>query len=61
MDSINWYKEEIEKYDVMVKGVEKESAQSASSTKGDEKAAKDNTDKKILEAFTKTFLATPTF
>lgn len=60
MDSINWYKEEIDKYNEIVRGVEKESAQSASSPKGDEKAAKDNTDKRILEAFTKTFLATPT-
>jgi len=61
LDSINWYKEEIDKYNEIVRGVEKQCPQSASSPKRDDRAAKENTDKKILEAFTKTFLATPTY
>ena len=60
LDSINWYKDEIDKYNEIVKGVEKQSPQSGSSPKGDDKATKENTDRKILEAFTKTFLVTPT-
>jgi CheY-like chemotaxis protein len=60
VDSINWYKEEIDKYNEIVRGVEKQSPQSASSPKGDDKTTKENTDRKILEAFTKTFLVTPT-
>ena len=56
VDSINWYRNEIDKYKEIVKGVEKERLQIESSSKGNDKAAKQETDKKLLTEFAKTFL-----
>jgi CheY-like chemotaxis protein len=60
-DSISWYKDEVDRYSDIVKGAENRSAQGAPSGKKDDKAARQQTDENILEVFTKTFLATPTF
>ena len=56
VDSINWYREEIDKYGEILKGLEKERLQIESSAKGDEKARKQKTDDIFLEEFAKTFL-----
>jgi glycine cleavage system H lipoate-binding protein len=56
-DSINWYKGEIDKYAEIVKEVEKERLQIEASSKGDDKAAKQKIDEKLMEEFSKTFLA----
>ena len=56
VDSINWYKAEIDKYNEIVRAFEKKQLQIASSTKGDDKAAKQQTDQIFLEEFAKTFL-----
>ena len=56
VDSINWYRNEIDKYKEIVKGVEKERLQIESSSKGNDKAAKQETDEKLLTEFAKTFL-----
>ena len=56
VDSINWYREEIDKYSEIVKGVEKERPQIESSTKGNDKTGKQKTDEKFLAEFAKTFL-----
>ena len=58
VDSINWYREEIDKYAEIVKGAEKESLQIAPSGKGDDKAEKQKTDEIIVGEFAKTFLST---
>lgn len=55
VDSINWYKEEIDKYTEIVKGIEKESQQSESSTRRDDKAETNKTDERIFEEFARTF------
>jgi YesN/AraC family two-component response regulator len=55
VDSINWYREEIDKYTEIVKGIEKESQQIGSSAKGDDKAGSRKTDERIFEAFARTF------
>ena len=57
VDSINWYKEEIDKYSELVTRVEKEGAQTGSPGKGDAKAGKERTDEVVLEEFVKTFLS----
>ena len=59
VDSINWYREEIDRYSDIVKGAEGESGQTPSS-KEDAKAATQRTDERFAEAFSKTFLAMPT-
>jgi CheY-like chemotaxis protein len=56
-DSINWYRGEIDKYAGIVKEVEKEHLQIESSSKGDAIAAKQRMDEKLMEEFSKTFLA----
>ena len=56
VDSINWYREEIDKYNEIVKGFEKERLQIESSTQGNDKAGKQKTDEKFLEEFANTFL-----
>jgi len=56
VDSINWYREELEKYNDIVKGFEKEGLVIGSPAKGNDKAAKQKTDEKFLEEFAKTFL-----
>ena len=55
VDSINWYREEIDKYTEIVKGIEKESQQIGSSAKGDDTAGSGKTDERIFEAFARTF------
>lgn len=57
VDSINWYKQEIDKYTEIVKRVEREGAPAESSGKGDDRAGKQKTDEMILEEFVKTFLS----
>jgi CheY-like chemotaxis protein len=52
VDSLNWYKEEIDKYSAIVKGVEKESV-----GKGTDQAAKQKTDEKFVDEFAKAFTA----
>lgn len=61
-DTINWYKSEIERYNEIVKGAEKERLQSDSSSKGSDKAGQQQADERFLEQFAKNFLhvATPT-
>ena len=56
VDSINWYREEIDRYTEIVKGVEKESRQIESSGKGNDEAGKPKTDEKFLAEFAKSFL-----
>jgi CheY-like chemotaxis protein len=56
VDSINWYKGEINKYTEIVTGVEKEGRQIDASSKGDDKAEKQEMDERIVEKFAKTFL-----
>ena len=55
-DTINWYREEINKYNEIVKGVKKENRQIESSDKNNTKAEKQKSDEKFLEEFSKTFL-----
>jgi CheY-like chemotaxis protein len=55
-DSINWYRGEIDKYSEIVKRVEKERLQIESSTKGNDKAGKQEADEHFREEFAKTFL-----
>ena len=56
VDSINWYKAEIDKYNEIVKGVEQERAQTAASSKGGDQADMQKADDKLLGEFVKTFL-----
>ena len=55
VDSVNWYKGEIDKYNEIVKGLEKEGLQIESSVHGDDKAGKQKADDKFLEEFAKAF------
>lgn len=59
VDSINWYKSEIDKYNEIVKGVEEDSAQTGPSGKGNDQAAAQSADDKLLKEFVKTFLQKP--
>ena len=56
VDSINWYKAQIDKYNEIVKGVEQERAQIGPSAKGDGNAGMQKADEKLLTEFVKTFL-----
>ena len=56
-DSVNWYREEIDKYAEIVKGAEKEDRQAGPSGRSDEEAAKQRAAEKVLEKFTQTFLS----
>lgn len=56
VDSINWYKAQIDKYNEMVKGVEKERAQIDAAAGGSDKADMQKADGKLLAEFVKTFL-----
>lgn len=56
VDSINWYKEEVDKYTEIVRAAEKRNPQIASAAKSDEKAGKQDMDEAILEDFAKAFL-----
>ena len=55
VDSINWYKDEINKYADIVKGAEKRGAQIAPPAKG-EKSEKQGEDRVFLEEFAQAFL-----
>lgn len=55
-DTINWYREEIDKYTEIAKGLERESAGSASAGKGGDKAAEQEADERLVEAFANAFL-----
>jgi len=56
-DSVNWYREEIDKYAEIVKGAEKEDRQAGPSGRSDDEAAKQRAAEKVLEKFTQTFLS----
>ena len=56
VDSINWYKAQIDKYNEIVKEVEKERAQAGSSSKGNEQANMQEADERLFKEFVKTFL-----
>lgn len=55
VDSVNWYREEINKYNNIVSQFEKERPAIASSTQGNDKARQHKTDEKFLEEFAKAF------
>ena len=57
VDSINWYKEEVDKYTEIVRAAEKRNAQTASPGEGGEKAGKQYMDEAMLEDFANAFLA----
>ncbi len=57
VDSINWYREEIEKYSELVRRVEKEGAQTGSSGKGDAGTGTARTGDLLVEEFARTFLS----
>ncbi|MFA7280920.1 MAG: response regulator [Sterolibacterium sp.] len=56
IDSINWYKEEIDKYSELVKEVEKTRLHTDPSGKNEDLTEKQRTDQKIFEEFTNNFL-----
>ena len=56
VDSINWYKKEIDKYTELARGAEKASPPIESAGKGNDLAKNQNTDEKILDDFAKAFL-----
>jgi CheY-like chemotaxis protein len=55
-DTINWYRDEIDKYTEIAKGIEQEGARAASAGKGDDKAAEQTADERFVEAFANAFL-----
>jgi CheY-like chemotaxis protein len=55
VDSVNWYREEINKYNKIVSQFEKERLTIGSSTQGKDKARQQETDAKFLEEFAKAF------
>ncbi len=57
VDTINWYKEEIDKYSEIVKGVEKGAQQQAATGSAADKAQTQGLEQKILGEFANTFLA----
>ena len=56
VDSINWYREEIDKYSAMLKGFEKEKRQIESSAAGRDGVAGQKADRTFLDGFANTFL-----
>lgn len=56
VDSINWYKEEVDKYTEIVRAAEKRSPQTGSPGEGKDKAGKQDMDEAILEDFANAFL-----
>ncbi len=56
VDTINWYREEINKYTEIVKGMEKNGLPIESSSKGNDKAERQKADEEFLTSFAKTFL-----
>jgi len=53
-DTINWYRDEIDKYAEIAKGIEQDGAGAAPA--GADKAAKKKTDERLVEAFANAFL-----
>lgn len=56
VDSINWYREEIDRYGTMVKEFEKDRRQIESSAAGRDGGAKQQADRTFLDGFANTFL-----
>jgi hypothetical protein len=56
VDSINWYKGEIDKYNEIAKRVEKEGLQTMASNQNNNPAGTQGTDEKLLLEFVKAFL-----
>ena len=55
-DTVNWYREEIDKYTEIAKGINQESARAGSAGKGGDKVAEQEADEKFVEAFANAFL-----
>lgn len=55
-DTINWYREEIDKYGELAKGIDQEGARAASAGNGKGKAAEQKAEERLMEAFATTFL-----
>lgn len=55
-DTINWYREEIDKYTEIAKGIDQEGARAASAGKGGDTAAEQKADERFVEAFANAFL-----
>ena len=55
-DTISWYREEIDKYTEIAKGIDQEGARAASAGKGGDKAAEQKADERFVEAFANAFL-----
>lgn len=55
-DTINWYREEIDKYAEIAKGIEQDSAGAAPAGGGTGKAAEQKSDERLAEAFANAFL-----
>lgn len=55
-DTINWYREEIDRYVEIARGIDQDGAQAASTGKGTDKAAAQKADERLVEAFANTFL-----
>ena len=55
-DTINWYREEIDKYAELAKAIDREGARAASAGESGDKAAGQKADERFVEAFANTFL-----
>jgi CheY-like chemotaxis protein len=55
-DTISWYREEIDKYTEIAKGIDQEGARAASAGKGGDTAAEQKADERFVEAFANAFL-----
>ena len=55
-DTVNWYREEIDKYTEIAKGIDQEGGRAASAGKGGDKAAAQEADERFVEAFANAFL-----
>ena len=55
-DTVNWYREEIDKYTEIAKGIDQEGGRDASAGKGGDKAAAQEADERFVEAFANAFL-----
>lgn len=55
-DTVNWYREEIDKYTEIAKGIDREGGRAASAGKGGDKAAAQEADEGFVEAFANAFL-----
>ncbi|MBE0613604.1 MAG: response regulator [Burkholderiales bacterium] len=55
-DTINWYREEIDKYAELAKGIEQDGAAGTPTVRGADKAADQKADERLVEAFANAFL-----